>query len=371
MPLDQGSSLGNDRASASTAMTAKDFFRWWGTTLAGMTPGWLKAAFVPNRNWVIVRREGDTFVVYSDNGQPVGSLAESGSARSRVRSGDVLALLSSDEAFLRTRRLPATSEVHLRNAMRLQIAADTPFEIDEVYDDCRVIPGAEEGGQILAEQALVKRDRIAELLELAAANRLDLAGVDVAGEDGKPIGFNLLPEPQRASSDAFLPSLNRGLALAVLILVGLNGTLGLMSMDRKLKAIETESAEIRAEASSVLALQRQALARVEAIRLIEQRTASPLRFTSLFDAVAAALPEDSWLEGLAYDGKQLSIVGLSRSSDSLVSKLEAVPGVLSARVVSSMMRDDRLKADRFRIEMMLEQEAVVATGQPADKEDNG
>jgi hypothetical protein len=153
--------------------------------------------------------------------------------------------------------------------------------------------------------------------------------------------------------------------------VGLNGTLGLMSMDRKLKAIETESAEIRAEASSVLALQRQALARVEAIRLIEQRTASPLRFTSLFDAVAAALPEDSWLEGLAYDGKQLSVVGLSRSSDSLVSKLEAVPGVLSARVVSSMMRDDRLKADRFRIEMMLEQEAVVATGQPADKEDNG
>jgi Tfp pilus assembly protein PilN len=371
MPLDQGLSPANDRASAGKAMTAKEFFVWWGSTLAGILPVWLKAAFIPNRKWVIVRREGDTFVVYSDNGQPVGSLAESGSARSKVRSGDVLALLPPEEAFLRQRRLPATSEQHLRNALRLQIAADTPFEIDEVYDDCRILPGSAEGGQILAEQALVKRDRVSELVDLASANRIDLAGIDIAGPDGKPSGFNLLPERQRARSDAFLPSLNRGLALAALVLAALTGTLGLMAMDRKLKALETESAAVRAEASNVLALQREALARVEAIRLIERRTASPLRFSVLLDAVADAIPKDSWLEGLAYDGKQISLVGLSRSSDSLVSNLEAIPGVTSARVVSSMARDNRLNADRFRIELMLEQEDVAPPAPASEKEDNG
>lgn len=371
MPLDQGLSPANDRASAGKAMTAKEFFAWWATTLAGMLPAWLKAAFVPNRKWVIVRREGDTFVVYSDNGKPAGSLADSGSARSKVRSGDVLALLPPEEAFLRQRRLPASSEQHLRSALRLQIAADTPFEIDEVYDDCRIIPGSAEGGQILAEQALVKRDRIAELVDFASANRVDLAGIDIAGSDGKPIGFNLLPENQRARSDAFLPSLNRGLALGALVLAALTGTLGLMSMDRKLSALETESATARAQASSVLALQREALARVEAIRLIEQRTASPLRFSVLLDAVAEAIPQDSWLEGFAYDGKQISLVGLSRSSDSLVSNLEAIPGVTSARVVSSMARDNRLNADRFRIELTLEQENLVPPPPPSEKEDNG
>lgn len=370
MPLDQGTSPANDRASAAKAMTAKEFFVWWGSTLGGMLPAWLKAAFVPNRKWVVVRREGDTFAVYSDDGRLVGTLADSGAARARVRSGDILALLPPGEAFLRQRRLPATSEQHVRNALRLQIAADTPFEIDEVYDDCRILPGTSEAGQILAEQALVKRDRIAELIDFASANRIDLAGIDIAGTDGKPIGFNLLPESQRARSDAFLPSLNRGLALAAVLLAVLTGTLGLMAMDRRLSAIERDSAAARAEASGVLTLQREALARVEAIRLIEQRTASPLRFTVLLDSIAAALPEDSWLEGLAYDGKQISLVGLSRSSDGLVSRLEAIPGITSARVVSSMARDNRLNADRFRIELMLEQESAAPVA-VSEKEDNG
>jgi general secretion pathway protein L len=369
MPMDQGNSLGNDRAPAASAMTPREFFRWWGTTLSSILPDWLKAAFVPNRNWVIVRRDGDSFTVYSADGTPEGSIADSGSARSKVRSRDVLALLSPDEAFLRQRRLPATSETHLRNAMRLQIAADTPFELDEVHDDCRIVAGAEEGGQLLAEQALVKRTVISELIDLAAANRIDLAGVDVAGPDGKPIGFNLLPESQRARSDAFLPQLNRGLALGALVLAALTGTLGLVSMDRKLSTLQRETDAARAEAASVLELQREAMARVETIRLIEQRTASPVRFTTLLDKIAAALPEDSWLEALAYDGKQISLVGLSRSSDGLISNLESIPGVTGARVVSSMMRDDRLQADRFRIELLLESDVVTA---PAfETEDNG
>ena len=379
MPIDQGTSLGSERASAGSAMTPQEFLRWWGSTLSGMLPGWLKAAFVPNRNWVIVRRDGDSFMVYSENGQPIGSLADSGSARSKVRSGDVLALLEPGEAFLRQRRLPATSEQHLRSALRLQIAADTPFEIDEVHDDCRIIAGAEEGGQILAEQALVKRSVIAELLEIATANRVDLAGVDIADENGKSIGFNLLPEVQQARSDAFLPQLNRGLALGALALSVLTGALALVSMDRKLAAIERETAVVRSEAAAVLDLQRQANARVEAIRMIEQRSASPVKFTTLLDEIAAALPQDSWLEGLAYDGKQISIIGLSRSSDGLVSKLEAIPGVTGARVVSSMMRDARLEADRFRIELLLEPQPIIETPaveQPQDTtgfdlEDNG
>ncbi|MDP3457993.1 MAG: PilN domain-containing protein [Hyphomonas sp.] len=379
MPVDQGSSLGSERASAGSGMTPRDFVRWWASTLAGMVPEWLMSAFVPNRNWVIVRREAGSFTVYSGNGQPVGSLADSESARTKARAGDVLALLSPDEAFLRQRRLPATSEQHLRNALRLQIAADTPFELDEVHDDCRVIPGAEESGLLLAEQALVKRSVIAELTELAAANRIDLAGVDVAGEDGKPIGFNLLPETQRARSDAFLPQLNRGLGLGVLALALLTGALALVAMDRKLAALERETNLVRTEAALVLDLQREATARVDAIRMIEQRSASPVRFTTLLDAIATALPEDSWLEGLAYDGKQISLVGLSRSSDGLVSKLESIPGVTGARVVSSMMRDDRLNADRFRIELLLEAEALAAPAAVAapsatpgfEAEDNG
>lgn len=353
MPIDQGTSLGNGQARASSAQVL-DFFSWWTSTLSGMAPAWLRNAFFPVRNWVRVQPAEDTFAVYSADGTLIGTLADSPRARARVRSGDALVTLDSGDVLLRQRRLPASSEANLRNAMRLQIAADTPFEIDEVFEDCRVLESDGARGLLLAEQAIARRDRVRNIQAQARECRIDLAGIDVLGPDGNPCGFNLLPEAERARNDAFLPSLNRGLALAAILLGGLVGTLYVVALDRQIGQIDAQIASVRTEAADVLALQRTARARAEAIEVIEAQSNNPIRFTSLLNTLTDALPEDSWLEGLAYDGKQVSLVGLSRSSDGLIARFEQVPGVVAARVVSSVMRDERLKADRFRIELILE-----------------
>lgn len=351
-----------------------DFIKWWIMTLSSMVPSWLREAFFPDRKWVWVQRTDDTFTVYSASQSPIGTLASSAKARSHVRSGDVLAILKPDEAFIRQRRLPASSEGNLRAALRLQISADTPFDIEEVFEDSRIVETETSGGVLLAEQAIVRRSLVREVQDLAKICRIDLAGIDVPGTDGRPSGFNLLPEAERARSDAFLPSLNRGLALGCLILGSIVGGLYILSLDRELAQLERLTDGVRAEASDVLALQQAVLARTEAIRIIEAQSANPIRFTAILDQLATALPEDSWLEGLAYDGTRVSLVGLSRSSDGLVARLEDVPGVVAARVVSSVMRDERLGADRFRIELVLEETPSAPPAVPAaefGREDNG
>lgn len=373
MPADQGISLGGARARAETAQVI-DFFQWWMSTLAGMTPSWLRNAFIPPRDWVCVQRAGSSFMVFSADGAPISTLADSAKARARARGGDVLVLLEPHEVFLRQRRLPATSRTNLRNALRLQIPAATPFEMGEVFEDCRILEEDQNTGQVLAEQAIARRDLIREVQAQARECRIDLAGIDVLGEDGLPCGFNLLPEQERTSSDPFLPSLNRGLALAALGLAALVTGLYLLSLERQLSRIDAEAAAIRAQASDVLTMQRTLRERAEAIRVIEAQASNPIRFTALMEQLAETLPGDSWLEGLAYDGKQVSMVGLSRSSDGLVTRFENIPGVVAARIVSSVMRDDRLNADRFRIELILEEPMPIGPAVPAaefSEESNG
>lgn len=353
MPTDQGNSLGRGLARNGSARLLA-YMEWWGTTLADMTPAWLRNAFFPRRNWVPVRLTDGDFIVYSVNGSEIGCLASSAKARSAVRSRDVLVLLEAGEAFLRQRRLPATSEINLRNALRLQVAAETPFDLDEVFEDCRILERETGSGFLTAEQAIVRRDEVRRLQAAARDARIDIAGVDIADENHQPCGFNLLPEAERARPDAFLPSLNRALALATLLLSAVVGSLYMLALDRQASALDGQIALVKIEAAEVLAMQRQVKGRAEAISVIEAQAADPARFTALLNELSRALPDDSWLEGLAYDGKQISLVGLSRSSDGLVARLEQIPGVMAARVVSSVMRDDRLEADRFRIELVLE-----------------
>lgn len=364
----------NARTPGGRSSQVFDFIGWWLSTLAGMLPSSIRDAFFPVRRWIKVQRTDDTFTVYSDDGTEVGTLASSAKARARVRSGDVLLILKPGEAFLRQRKLPASSEANLRAALRLQVAADTPFDIDEVFEDSRIVEPAGTNGLLLAEQAIVRRDLVRALQEHARECRLDLAGIDVHGTDGRPSGFNLLPEADRARSDAFLPSLNRGLAIGAVLLAGVTGALHLVSLDRELAAIESATETVRREAADVLQLQQTVRARAEAIRVIQEQSASPVRFTALLNNLATALPADSWLEGLAYDGKRVSLVGLSRSSDGLVARLEEIPGVVAARVVSSVMRDERMGADRFRIELILEEPEPPPAATPAaafQVEDNG
>lgn len=366
-----GSAAAERGRKRRSATQISGFFEWWGTTLASAIPSWLRYGFYPSRNWVLVRPAGTDFLVLPPDGAAPAPLSTSPAARRAVQGGDVLVILSPAEAFLRQRRLPASSEANLRNALRLQIAADTPFEMEEVFEDCRLLDDDASPGMVVAEQAIVRRDLVRAIQANAVAARIDLAGIDLADSDGRPKGFNFLPESERARCDAFLPSLNRGLLIAAVCLASLLTSVFIVSLDRQISSLEKQIALAGEDAAEVLALHRDLTARSDVIALVEGEAANPAGFLMLWNAVSAELPEDSWLEGLAYDGRQMSLIGLSRSSDGLSQRLEKIPGVTAARIVSSVMRDERLEADRFRIELVLDTAepdatAALTVGQTAE-----
>lgn len=360
MQFDLGLTGKAGRPVAGHGQSLMTLWRWWWDTIGAMAPSQLREAFFPSRRWVVVSPDADGLVVHSTSGTIVGKLDESAKARRMARNGDVLLAIDEADVFLRQRRLPAGSLAHMKDALRLQISADTPFEIDEVYTDSRIVEPASEGGQVVAEQAILMRSTVDELIAQLRSHRLEPAGVDVLRSDGNCSGFNMLPENQRMLRSGLLPSLNRGLLLAAVLLAVAGGILHIVRMGQIESALDTEISQVSAGAKEVLALQQQLRQRAQAVSILQDDTSSPLRFTTFYNNLAARLPRDAWLEGLTFDGTQASLVGLSRSSDSLVGQLEATPGVASARVVSSMVRDPRLEADRFRIELMLDATSSLA-----------
>jgi len=167
--------------------------------------------------------------------------------------------------------------------------------------------------------------------------------------------------------DATWPKLNRILTLAVLGLVGAVIALGWTSRERQIEMLRSMIVAAEADAKEVLLLQSNLRGEIEIRRMIERRTSAPSRFPQLYASLTETIPDNTWIEALTFDEQSLSLIGLSRSSDTLIETLENTPGIVSARFVSPVVSDGRLEADRFRIEIILEQPVPLSRS----VEDNG
>lgn len=344
-------SIGRRAKRSRFSEDAREFLSWWGKTLVSMLPSGLVNAYSTRRQSIYVWRDGDSFSAGRPDKHDLGNISEKQSLRRRVAASDPVLLLQPGDVLIRKRRLPVASINRLSHAMRLQLAADTPFNMDEIYTSVRTVGTPDSDGNIEVEQAIVKREVADALVAELSAMEIDLAGADMVGADGLPCGFNLLPDDQCARQGAFLPTVNRVLSFAAVALAVALGTSYYIDLSREAVTLE-QSAEASGQvAREVLALQAEAQAGVAAIEQISAQTNNPGRFAAAYAAVTDALDDETWLEGLTYTGNSFSLIGLTAESEKLISVLEASPQIASARFSASVVTDRRHEAERFRIEV--------------------
>ncbi|MGB3627181.1 MAG: hypothetical protein WA989_15220, partial [Henriciella sp.] len=254
---------------------AKEFLSWWGKTLVSILPSGLVNAYSTRRQSIYVWREDDGFSAGRPDKRDLGNIGEKPSLRRRVAASDPVLLLQPGDVLIRKRQLPVSSLNRLSHAMRLQLAADTPFNLDEIYTSVRTVGTPDSDGNITVEQAIVKRDVADALVEELSALEIDLAGADLANADGLPSGFNLLPDDKCARQGAFLPTINRVLSFAAIALAVALGTSYYIDLSRQAVSLEQSAAASGQVAREVLALQAEAQAGVAAIQQITTQTANP------------------------------------------------------------------------------------------------
>lgn len=364
----QGSTLGDRLGRMGTRLGpgAGGFFSWWGRSLAAWLPLSLRQTLDLGRGRLLLQVDGaDVQLRHQGDGGlrdlrrlPLAALI------SRVpQSVDPLApllgsrlaelprwlVLPAASSLSRRMTLPASASDRLRDVVGFEIDRQTPFTADAVAYDARVRGRRESDGQLDVELVVVPlpmlKDQQAALGSLSA----ELAGIDVGGPDGAPLGVNLLPPGQRRQQRDPAVVWNLGLgAVALVALVALMWQL----LENRLSAAEALERHISSQAESgrSAAMQRQQLtALVEGQAFLDRMRAQRAPTTEVIDELSRRLPDTTYLEKLAINGDQLMLIGLSTRAAALIGELQGAEQWRSPALAGALQPDPGSGRDRFTL----------------------
>jgi general secretion pathway protein L len=255
--------------------------------------------------------------------------------------------------------LPAAAGDRLREVLGFEIDRQTPFAADEVAFDARLL-GRRGDNQIDVELVAVPlaalRSRRTALGMLSGT----LAGIDMAGPDGVPLGVNLLPAAERRQLAD--PWRGWNLALGAVALVALAAALWQLLDNRRDAADAFEQALApQAEQARRVATQRQQLqAIVEGQAYLDQARAARPPTVAVLDELARRLPDSTYLEKVSIEGERLLIIGLSGEASSLVRRLEGADSWHAPALTGALQPDPRSGRDRFTLTAELGRRAQAA-----------
>lgn len=350
-----GMIAGQSAVRADLTANIREFLVWWRDELSQLSPSWIRRLFSGQDpvstvqeldGCLVVKHQGDTRTHVLDPAH--------GPARLRLGAAQAVYLLPEDAVLRRRKQLPRAARAQARNIMALQIPSETPFAMDEVYADTRVIDEDSAAGEILADQGLAQRATVDGILtRMGDIYGVRLSGVDVADSgsvDGRA-GFNFLPVEKRAVAQVGRFSLNRVLVIVLVGAAMFAGWAWRDLQDRRIAASEAALPAAEAGAEEALRVIKQISAGADTIQSMDVLLNDPLRFQQVYEATAALLPDGTWLEEFVYARPVVTITGLSANSAALVEILEASDLVASAKFASPVVTDSQTGAERFRMEI--------------------
>lgn len=353
------------------------FWRWWLRALASWVPPRWRPLLGLDHGRVLLQRIGAELQVRLQQAGEVEELLQlpmpdagglepvlDAVLRPQPRELPRWLLLPAAAGLRRRLELPAAAAPRLREVVGFEIERQTPFAADAVFYDARELGPAIADGRIEAELAVVPRAGVVPLLD--ALSEEQLAGIDLAGSDGLPLGFNLLPPAQRARRRDPLRAWHALLAaVAVLLVVALMWQL-LHNRRAAADALEARVATLAAEARAA-SVQRQQLANlIEGQAFLDRSRQARPTSIEVIEELSRRLPDGTSLEKLAIEGERLTLIGHSSQPAALVGQLEGSPLWRSPALSGALMADARSRRDRFTmIADLVAPQPVPAAATPA------
>jgi general secretion pathway protein L len=352
-------------------MNMREFLDWWFAQLRSLIPaewlGFLKrnepamGIAIDGGMVKITTPSGEDSVMYGlatldpfrDRGLAHQDLPRSAGAPPRIRL-----TLSPNNYLVRNVTVPRAARAHFAETVGYQISTLTPFTSDAVLYACGEQPnGAIEGGAIPGWLVVVPLQPVLQALSAIdqppPENPLNLTAPPRSGEHLE-ISWRVANTESRQHTGRRFVWL--GLALVWSVAIGLH----FYTRDNHYAMLEQQLADLRAEAGDVVALRSDLDASVERLRWIQERKQAAFPRVEMLNTLAELLDDDSWLQRLDFDGKNLTLTGLSKTPSTLIGTLES-SDMLEAVRFDALTRDRRTNADRFNLSAKL-QPAQVAEG---------
>ena len=346
---------------ARIGLGAGGLFAWWRTAMASWFPTRWQALFGWARDRLLLSCDGDAVELRLDRvGEVVDlgrlPLPEAGAVddplttvlNPQIAELPRWLLLPANRGLRRRMLVPGAAVDRLREVLRFEIERQTPFEANGVVFDALLL-GRRPDGQADIELVVVPKASFdAALLELGPLAG-SLAGVDIAGAGGIPLGVNLLPAESRVRiSDPWRAWNWALLAVAVLALaVGM-----WQALDNRRAAADQLARDVasRSSAARRVALQRQQLVdAVQGAAFLDRARSGRPTMVEIMDELSRRLPDNTYLEKLAIEDDHVLLIGLSTEASALVARLEGSALWQSPALTGALQPDPRTQRDRFTL----------------------
>jgi general secretion pathway protein L len=329
------------------------FLRWWFDQLAGLVPASVRRRF---------RRPPDAVLLDAGAPEMTISVRRRGVERplgpvGRLRGGrprrgtlpDLVLLRPPAQAVLHKRlRLPAIARGHLRRALGYEMERETPFTVDELHWDYRVIRQDGEAAQLEIEMVLVPRAALTPALAQAAAASLTPTALEIA-EDSVAHWLIPLAEASRRRLDRVTGFLIATTAVLLLLVLGLPW----LRQQEALETVEARLETTRAHAADAAALRGEIDKLADAADFItaeRQRAGRPL---AVLAAATRALPDDTYLSAVSLHGSRIIFNGYAPNASGLIARLADAPVFRNPVFTAPVVREPGSGLETFAIDVSL------------------
>lgn len=258
-------------------------------------------------------------------------------------------LLPASVALRRALVLPAAAGERLRDVVGFEIDRQTPFTAETVAFDARVLGRRGNEAQLDVELVAVPRTALAAAEVVLGDLSAELAGIDVLGADGTPLGVNLLdPARRRTRAD---PMQRWNLVLAAVAAVAFGATLWQLLHNRELAAdaFEADTNAVAARARAVTAQRQQLVDIVQGQAFLDRTRAGRPTTVEVLDDLSRRLPDNTYLDKLAIEGDRITLIGRSTEASALLGQLEGSKAWRAPALTGALQPDARTGRDIFTV----------------------
>lgn len=336
-------------------------WRWWVQELQALLPLRVREAVPPaapvtylhveDGGWRFVSSQGPSFEI-DPQVEDKDLAAQILAASSGFSIGRLVVVLPAQRALRRMVELPLLQERQIVPAVGLQVDRLTPFKAGSVLVGARLVARDAVEGKLTADCVFVPVAFAQAVTQRLAGLGLAVERHDIAGEDGVPLGFNMI-EP---GSAPLKRGVSRGKLAMVALAIGSWWLAGVMQ--ERARAHEVDALQARIDAL------RPQVARSIALRTRIDGLAAPAALAqqhrgdavlSVLDELTRALPDTARLTELDHEGQRLRIAGVATDAAGLIPRLEASTRLRDVKFLSQVMRVAETDADRFEIGAVLEE----------------
>lgn len=273
-------------------------------------------------------------------------------------------LLDNKQVLRRVLSLPLAAESKLREVVSFEIDRQTPFTLDQVYFEARVLSRNVQSKQCQVELIVLPKQALEKSLKPLGVLAGDLSGIDVIDEHQQTLNVNLLPSTMRVAGSHQNAWLNLGLALAGLTLLILAMNLVLSNREKVLSEWEQKVSAAGAQAKQANVFREQLKQTAKAEAFLQKFRSSQPTMLALINDLTKRIPDDTALDKLSVNEGRLVLVGQSRQAAALVGQLQASPFISSPALAGAVQPDARTGRDRFTLTATVKGSKEASNGKP-------